>query len=152
MLAAMCRGTQMRNSGRACSGALGRNIACSTIVWSTLISGAIARDVTYSVTKGKRIQIGPWYEMSYPSPCQQIGVAHLKILRSPTLGTLVPRPHRGPAVRPDQVGACPNLVLDRLEVIYTAKKVGDDQFQFLVDYDPAIPGDWIYNVTVHTVP
>lgn len=117
-----------------------------------LSPGANARYVQYTVSIGKTFAVrGVFYNMSLAT-CTQNGFAHVKIIKAPTLGTLHAKADKGPPVVPSQVSSCPNLILDRVSAVYSAKKAGEDNFQFLIEYDNPIEGDWLFNVTVQVLP
>jgi hypothetical protein len=124
----------------------------SELVCAALPPGASARDLQYTVSIGKTFAVdGVFYKMAVGS-CTQDGRAHVRVIKAPTLGALRTRADRGPPVVALQISSCPNLILDRVAAVYSAKKAGEDNFQFLIEYDNPISGDWLYNVTVQVVP
>jgi hypothetical protein len=111
---------------------------------------ADARDLTYTVRKGQTISFGPWYYMDRTT-CRMIGVPKVTVVKPPKHGSIATSTSQAKPGRPEQIAACPNLVLTHINAIYTAREAGTDNVSFLVEYSPPLAGDWLYNISVQVV-
>ncbi len=133
-------------------GKMHRLLSCSTsiVAVACALAPATARDLTYTVRKGQEITIGPWYHIG-TSPCRMIEVPRITTIEKPQLGVLATSTSPGKPERPEQLKACPNLTVTQVNATYKASQSGTDAFSFLLEYKPALSGDWLYNVTVQVV-
>ena len=116
------------------------------------VAPSFGHDLTFTVRKGQIVTMGPWYHMVYPyPPCRMVEVPRIVTMTKPEHGSVDTQQSRGKPASPQQIKSCPNLTLTRINAIYKADQAGTEKFSFMIEYNPPIQGDWIYNVTVQVV-